>query len=366
LELFHSTTGVGTFISVSVLSILEHDGDCFFDETFVPETLHKVYPKAEINFAEASQVLKKLREAVEASPTAYYALIQMDGNHIGTIINGVKEQIDHREISMALSDFARKRASEIVEKKEHPGKLVYAGGDDMIAFSPLIGLLNMVDALQDQYRQVLGEKATASVGIAIAHHTTPLSLVRQAAFEAVHLAKERYGRNALVVTIMRRSGEQTRVGCHWKYKGLQPLALFGEFYRLLISDQLSESSIHVLIDEAPALIGLKLDAQKSEIKRILQRKQHGQNDQADENSNALPNEKAKDLAERVVRLTEAMDKAMDKEQADDKEAVRAFELEVDALRVGLVEVLGWLLVMAFLAREEHHLDTDARERNHVQ
>ena len=45
------------------------------------------------------------------------------------------------------------------------------------------------------------ELVTASAGIAIAHHYTSLSYVRRISKEAERLAKEHYGRNALVVTV---------------------------------------------------------------------------------------------------------------------------------------------------------------------
>jgi len=346
-------------------SILERDGDCFFEATFVPETLQKLYPGTETDAAFAASALKKLLKTIGARPSPYYALIQMDGDYMGTIINGVKDKDAHSKISEALSTFAREEAPKIVQN-DHPGRLVYAGGDDMIAFFPLIGLLKMVNELQKQYSKTVSEKApdekkpqvTASMGIAIAHHFTPLSLVRQAVLEAKQLAKNRYNRNALVVTIMRRSGEQTRVGCHWKYEGLkpeeQPLSLFQEFYQLLINDKLSVSSVHILLDEASTLIGLTENAQQSEIKRVLQRQR--------KNDKVLPDQKAIELAWAVVHLAQAMDKAIEEEQEDNQDVTKAFELHADTYRAGLVEVFGWLLVMVFLTREEHHLDVDEREK----
>jgi CRISPR-associated protein Cmr2 len=349
--------------------ILKRDGDCFFDATFVPETLQKMYPDSKINSAEAAQTLKNLRRTVRSSPTPYYALIQMDGDHMGTIINEVNSEVTHKGISEALSTFAREKALDIVEKTDHPGRLVYAGGDDVLAFSPLIGLLKMMNDLQEQYIKIVRPKVpaerqkevTASMGIAIAHHFTPLSLVRQAAYEAEKLAKNRYGRNALVVTVLRRSGEQTRVGCHWHYDELkpeeQPILLFQEFYQLLINGTLSASSIHTLLDEAAFLVGFTPDAQQSEIKRVLKRKHHSQNDQPDQSKSDLSDEKARELAERIVHLAEAMNKDMERKKAkDDEDLAIAISLHVDKRRAGLIEVFGWLLVMAFLAREEHGLE----------
>jgi CRISPR-associated protein Cmr2 len=231
--------------------------------------------------------------------------------------------------------------------------------------------LRMVNDLQEQYTKIVSPKAptenqkqavTASMGIAIAHHFTPLSLVRKAAFEAEKLAKSRYGRDALVVTVLRRSGEQTRVGCHWHYQyeekqkyAQQPLPLFQEFYRLFIEEKLSVSSIHTFLDEAPALVGLTKEAQQIEIKRVLKRQR--------KNDKVLSDQKAIELAWAVVHLAGAMDKAMEKEKVkDEEEKVRAISLNMDKLRVGLIEVFGWLLVMAFLAREENGLEPAQMEK----
>lgn len=350
------------------LEILKRDGDCYFDATF--ESFEQYYPGTTIDVVKAREALKGLLGAVGVRPSAYYALIQMDGDHVGSILGNTKDEKQHRNISSTLSSFARDQVPRIVERK-HSGRLVYAGGDDLLAFSPLIGLLKMVDSLQDQYRTTVRHHVsdeskplvTASMGIAIAHHLTPLSLVRQAALDAEQLAKKRYGRDALVVTILRRSGEQTRVGCHWKYEyetGLtyakQPRPLFQEFYRLFIEKRLSVSAIHTLLAEVPVLVKLSQEAQQSEIKRVLKRQAASEE--------ALPEQKAQELAWAIVYLAGAMDKAIDaesKEYKGQRDTVRAFELHIDALRAGLVEVFGWLLVMVFLAREEHQLD-EAAER----
>ncbi|MBE3560235.1 MAG: hypothetical protein IMW89_13580, partial [Ktedonobacteraceae bacterium] len=181
----------------------------------------------------------------------------------------------------------------------------------------------------------------------IAHHYTPLSLVVRAARQAETLAKNRYGRNALVVTVMRRSGEQTRVGCHWHYDSLtstpeaQPIALFSRFYELFKRDVLSPKCLYILLEEATTLIGLERAAQSSEIKRVLRRQR------ADDQKDQLPDDQIQHLADNITRLAEAMDN-----EHNGKE--RAIELHADQLRYGLVETLGWLLVAEFLTRKGQH------------
>jgi CRISPR-associated protein Cmr2 len=371
--------------------ILRRDGDLYFPETFVPRRLVEDYrisstSEAENRAKRGRDALRALLQATDAlnitHPTPYYAVVQMDGDNMGILLSGVHNDREHSNISKALSSFSRKTALDLVEK-QYPARLVYAGGDDALAFAPLArdagevgqpgNVFELVDRLQRKYRQEVtamlpapqSEKrvkdVTASSGVVIAHHYTSLSYVLRSAREAESLAKQRYGRNALVVTLIRRSGEQTRVGCHWHYQQLgsdedsgQPIALFSRFYQLFKHDVLSPKCVYTLLEEAPALVKLEIEeaqdkeqsasAVQSEIKRVLKRQRDARRE-AD-----FTDTEVNQYAWYLARLAAAMD-------ADEYPHLRngelkAVELYSDSRRYGLVEVLGWLLVMAFLARKE--------------
>jgi CRISPR-associated protein Cmr2 len=302
-----------------------------------------------------------------ARPTPYYAIVQMDGDKMGFLLSGVEGEDEHRRISTTLSDFARQMVPKIVER-QYPGRLVYAGGDDVLALVPLARdvqgddqlkhVLDLVNRLQSTYCETVKgtllplvpqnkervEGITASIGIAIAHHYTSLSYALRSAREAESLAKKRYGRNALVVTVLRRSGEQTRVGCHWHYPNLdadsQPIPLFSSFLTLFKENVLSPKCIHILLEEAPILVELDPCTQKSEIKRVFSRQLNEGKKSAEQEAHL------KQLAEYVVDLAKAMDGG-----ASDRASMEV-TLHADTQRYGLVETLGWLLVMAFLARKD--------------
>lgn len=362
--------------------ILQRDGDVYFPETFTEYRLQKDYHITDgtrrRNIAkEGSQALQALLRAADAQhitrPTPYYSIIQMDGDNIGILLSGVAGRDEHRHISQALSDFSRKNALDLVEKR-YPGRLVYAGGDDVLAFAPLARdvlndqrasnslphILEVVQQLQLQYcervKQDLPQErksgVTASTGIAIAHHYTSLSHALRTAHVAESLAKKHYGRNALVVTVIRRSGEQTQVGCHWRYEGLQdsegqpiePIALFSRFYELFKYDMLSPKCIYILLEEAPALVKLEPKAQQSEVKRVLLRPSN------DGKQNVPQKKEIERLSERLVKLAGAMEAA--EYPYRKRGEPNSIELHSAERRYGLVEVLGWLLVMAFLARKD--------------
>lgn len=361
--------------------ILIRDGDCYFLETFTPYRLKKDYGVSQTNEAESianqgRKALKGYKEfkglytALDSHPTPYYAMMQMDGDKMGTLLSGVEGEPEHTAISAALSDFSRKVAPHLVQER-YPGRLIYAGGDDVFALAPLardkkqeqpdeiITVLDLAGRLQQGYRDTVRPKVnqderklkvTASAGIAIAHHYTSLSYVRRMSKEAEDAAKKKYGRNALVVRVLRRSGEQTQVGCHWDYPELakdeqSPIKLFTRFYELFKQDILSPKCVFSLLEEASALVVLEQNAQASEIRRVLLRQRN------DANKDKLSNDEAKTLAERISHLAAAMDND-DRRPLLGNRKLMSTELHSEERRYGLVEVFGWLLVMAFLARKE--------------
>lgn len=394
--------------------ILTRDGDCYFPETFVQLRLEKDYgvPRekpSEKNHSstvasDGRQGLRELFKGTDAlditRPTPYYAMIQMDGDKMGVLLGKVSGKTEHQQISEQLSKFSQ--ASETLVEDKYPGRLIYAGGDDVFALAPLardsapegepLTVLQLADRLQQTYQSIVKDavvdderkkNVTASTGIAIAHHFTSLSYVRRASKEAESQAKKTYGRNSLVVTLLRRSGEQTRVGCRWHYDGLtdegQPIKLFSEFYRLFKEDRLSSKAVYLLLEEAPALVHPALfrslhkddkltedewqhakdsmpKMQESEVKRVLLRQRSSEL--------ALSKDGAERLAHNLVELAKAMDadtrgKEINQKQQEDeqdkankKPETRALELHSEDRRYGLVEVLGWLQVMVFLTRKE--------------
>jgi CRISPR-associated protein Cas10/Cmr2, subtype III-B len=385
--------------------LLQRDGDLYFPALFTEQRLKKDYAivsdvQARDLANKGKKALRQLLEATRAqpitSPTPYYGVIQMDGDNMGILLSEVKGREEHQSISKTLSTFARQDARTIVEER-YSARLVYAGGDDVLALAPLTRdlatpttaadstssgqletILALADELQRRYceqlRSVLPaenasererrKNVSASAGLVVAHHYTSLSYVIRAAREAEQSAKKRYGKNALAVTIIRRSGEQTQVGCKWRYDGLeaegQPLTLFTRFYHLFKKDILSPKCVYTLLEEAPILVGLReAEAQISEIKRVLLRQIDlyayiPQLVGTPEERRSAARQTLQQEARRLVSLAAHMDVATNAatEKAGTQQEPRAVELHASTPRAGLVETLGWLLVMAFFARKD--------------
>jgi len=186
------------------------DGSLLF-ESRLTEILEVLEDDKEIQ--EVPRALRRfLEEAADGqSPIPYYALLLADGDWMGQVINAQSSPEQHRLLSRALTDFAN-QVRNIVEK-DHGGALVYAGGDDVLAFLPLHTVLDCAQCLADTFCDQLSEfksdkdkSSTFSAGIAVNHHLEPLSDALDFARQAEQKAKAVPGKDALAVTVIMRGG----------------------------------------------------------------------------------------------------------------------------------------------------------------
>jgi CRISPR-associated protein Cmr2 len=203
-------------------------------------------------------------------PNPYYVLLHGDGDHMGAALGQKKSSKEHQDFSKDLSGFAA-RAREIVPKAG--GSLVYAGGDDVMAFLPLHTALGCAKDLADAFADCLtGHTSpegspTLSVGLVIAHHLEPLADVLQWAREAESAAKKVYGRNALAVTLAKRGGVNITVGDHWDAL-VSRLQLFTDMHRL---ETIPDGAAYQLREIARDLAHIP-KAAELEAQRVLGRK----------------------------------------------------------------------------------------------
>lgn len=232
--------------------LLQHDGTWLYETSYDPDVCWRNHFSVGPNREDARcqkltnllpQALRALRAlchaAGDARPSSYYAVIQLDGDRMGewltgrhpnsptlselfgsiALSNGADRKRPlfpalHGELSSRLGLLAEK-LHELVDS--HLGRVVYAGGDDLLAILPLGTALACLGKLRRVVRswQYLGSRATVSAGVAIAHWRDPLPRVLQAARNAQRRAKGdvprdthgRTGRDRLAIHLDRRSGE---------------------------------------------------------------------------------------------------------------------------------------------------------------
>lgn len=181
-------------------------------------------------------------------PYRYGVLLRADGDRMGELLDKAKSQKEHQAITQALSAFAG-GVSQIM--RNHRGHCIYAGGDDVLGFVPLDKAYECANDLQQSFLQSLAEIAgqlnvdkspTLSVGLAICHIMTPLSVIRELASQAEKHAKGDHienetskineRRDALGILLSIRSGNDTKLRYNWSdEKGLKVFKEFIKFYR---------------------------------------------------------------------------------------------------------------------------------------
>ena len=269
--------------------------DCIRDAKRIPSLLDSIDDDDSDNARDIEKLVKKTlgktgsTEGESARLETYYGMLMFDGDHMGRILSGEQAStaitylqsfhprvqegfklkgLDHEmirsyaeqkrpitanrhlSISNALNEFAQVVVPHIVET-EHLGRVIYAGGDDVLAMLPTKDLLDVMARLRDAYSgqavselrenadtkgnalelengfamikrgqttrlmRMMGENATASCGAVIAHHQAPLSHVMRQLRSAEKRAKEAGGRDAFSISVIKRSGGDLHLEAKW-------------------------------------------------------------------------------------------------------------------------------------------------------
>lgn len=248
------------------------EGSWFYEENLTEKKI-KDELGVEIDFQkikELKDLLKNKLYEQAGKPKKYYAILYLDGDNMGKWLSGellpeiqyaynsevwrnlpenFKEDLIrkipkkiltpaiHSAISTALRNYAIEFVRKIVEE-EHLGKLIYASGDDVLAFVNLKDLFDVMEKLRwafsgqikfengtieidtennsgfvlkdGVYYLTMGKNATCSVGVVIAHYREPLKIVIDKVFEMEKIAKN-MGKNRFAICLLKHSGEE-RVG----------------------------------------------------------------------------------------------------------------------------------------------------------
>jgi CRISPR-associated protein Cmr2 len=179
----------------------------------------------------------------------------------------------HMAISAALNGFALDLVRHVVEDVSL-GKLLYAGGDDVMAMLSVRDLLKGMALLRtvysggmpagqemsfeapelrikrgfvewrEQLYLAMGERATASCGAVIAHHQAPLTAVMRELRAAEQRAKNEGGRDAFSITVIKRSGGALRLTEKWG----EPVKLLDDLIAFLRADGVSRRAVYNMLD----------------------------------------------------------------------------------------------------------------------
>lgn len=263
------------------------DGDFLYDDTLIPPTITE-YGGRETTESDLGPARRTLRELVSAAqekgirrPHTYLAVLVLDGDQMGEYVGAIADRGRHTELSQALAIFARDTARGIVEKM-FPGRLVYSGGDDVLALLPARHALAAANELGRGFTDFMHAKGFsglhASAGLVFVHHTHNLQDAVHRAQSAIRRAKDHYrgDTGAIGVDLIRRSGEHDVTSAQWDTPvPIRDLVeeLTGHFAENRISRGLAFDIEDIAANMAAAIVPSK--ARKAEFGRILERRSEG-------------------------------------------------------------------------------------------
>jgi CRISPR-associated protein Cmr2 len=243
-----NSESISHFISVPALKgnpLYNIDGQFLMEETYRENYLKREYG-INLNNEEIKEIKNFLKKN-NINPSRYYAILQMDGDNMGKWLKGefnpniedtihpkVKDALldyspelkkilssnhpnspsIHQAFSRRLSNFSLNIVRKIVEG-EHYGKLVYSGGDDVLALLPVDEVLTCADKLQNKFKEILSSKASMSAGIVFVHHKYPLYLALQKVNQAEKLAKKNYDKDSFCLIFLTHSDSERKTGVKW-------------------------------------------------------------------------------------------------------------------------------------------------------
>lgn len=253
------------------------DGSLLFEERLV-DLVGDIQAINSEQLKKAKSALQSFYNTLDTSrPNPYYAILRADGDSMGVVIDALAaEGYDrHRALSQALDGFA-KEAHTIIEDKNFQGAPVYTGGDDILALLPLHTTLACARALSAAFKNNEGVSPTLSVGIAVVHHLHPLSDALALARASEQRAKQVTGKDALAITIRKRSGGEYTVKGRWGTLDEQLVRLIGYYAEGAIPDgmafEMRDSFNRLNFDPDEPLPQEAGSIVRDEIKRILRRK----------------------------------------------------------------------------------------------
>jgi len=275
---------------------------------------------------ESLKDVDKTIEELNLKKRKYYALLKFDGDDMGKWLTGalgpdLLESIDetevlpadlrkkmmfkkhlitpdfHASISHLLKDFSLIFVKNIFETSG-AGKVIYSGGDDVLAIVNLDSLLDVMvrlraaftgyligekpdfrigfDSLDRKIRKLRWDKAGASIGVIIAHYKEALGSVVSSASGLLEYAKSMDGKDAFAIKLLLRSGETYVARAKWYYDDMEnqgTIGLLKRVYDYFLEEKVSDNFIKKL---EKGLQGLILDSLppwifKSELRRVLGR-----------------------------------------------------------------------------------------------
>lgn len=287
----------------------------YFERQSIPKNL---LDQAKSKFNEIKKAIKENNLKL----TPYYAVVMFDGDSMGKWLSGayIKSEENligfHKKLTESLGNFAKETENIVSPDK---GKVVYAGGEDFLAFINLNYLFDVLKQLRQKFDEIVNRgisefkienvNLTFSAGIIIAHYKMPLSEVLSWSRKLEKEAKDiDDAKNAFAIAAMKHSGEINKTILKWGEKNNENLEAISQLSIDLANDIYSRSFIDNLSKEFRELKP-RTEILNTELKRLLSRscKLKKEENETKEEYLKRKTEKIKQTTRQIIPLYEKLD-----------------------------------------------------------
>ena len=195
----------------------------------IPEiAMHELnLPKSFLNFDDDTKIYDNVgREFKDFKHYhKYIAIICADADSMGKTIESLQLSEDFLHLSSVLYEFAKKANEKI---KENGGVTIYAGGDDLFFFAPIVSknknVIHLIHDLKEIFKDLIEEKLgkrkvkpTLSFGLSISYYKYPMNEALEISNSLLYLAKsmkerrdsepDKKKKNSLAFKVLKHSGK---------------------------------------------------------------------------------------------------------------------------------------------------------------
>lgn len=191
----------------------------------------------------------------------YLAILQADGDNFGKVISAISS--DEQKVTKFSKDLVSfsENASKIIH--DFGGTIIYIGGDDILAFCPLINheknIFEVIKELNTQFHNIFNDSiytqynVSMSYGLSISYYKYPLNEAMEIAHDLLmNKAKKEPLKNCIAFQILQSSGSSRATILNFE-KDKNYDAFLKMFADINEKDQLLQSLTYQLIEDEALL-----------------------------------------------------------------------------------------------------------------
>jgi len=148
----------------------------------------------------------------------YIAIVQADGDNMGAILEKIGDKKEElKNFSKALFEFCENATQDV---ENFNGKMIYAGGDDLLFFAPIANdkktIFELLDEISNDFNKKienivsdlkLEKKPSISFGLSITYYKFPLQEARDNAVNLLFNKAKNEPKNQIAYQVIKHSGQ---------------------------------------------------------------------------------------------------------------------------------------------------------------